>query len=41
LDHYTYMRKNGDTLPLKSQFTSFLRFKKASSANFECKFLRI
>jgi hypothetical protein len=40
LDHYTYMRKNGD-IPPNYNFTSFLRSKQASLANFERKFLRV
>jgi hypothetical protein len=40
LDHYTYMKKNGN-IPPNHNFSSFLRSKKASSANFECKFLRV
>jgi hypothetical protein len=40
LDHYTYMRKNGDIPPPNHNIASFFRSKKASSANFERKFLR-
>jgi hypothetical protein len=39
LDHYTYIRKNGDIPPPNHNFTSFLRSKKTSLANFEHKFL--
>jgi hypothetical protein len=41
LDHYTYMRKNGDIPPPNHNFTSFLRSKIVSSVNFERKFLRV
>jgi hypothetical protein len=38
LNHYTYMRENAD-FPPNYNFTSFLRSKTASLANFERKFL--
>jgi hypothetical protein len=38
LDHYTYMQGNG-IIPLQSQLHYFLGSIKASSSNFECKFL--
>jgi hypothetical protein len=41
LDHYTYMKKNGDIPPPNHNFTTFLRSKKAISAKFEHKFLRV